>query len=283
MALVTTAWLESQLGRDNLRILDCSVIMRTAPDGTYSFVPGRDDWVAAHIPGSVFVDVMGELTARADPRPLMMPPLAEFAATMQKFGVGDETDVVLYDRGNHAWAARVWWMLRSAGFDRAAVLDGGWQKWAAEERPASTEPRRYPRGRLTLHPRATAFAAKSDVVAALGRADAAIVNALTPEDHRGAAPTRFPRSGRIPGSSNVYCQTLVDPETHAYKTRGELRKLFEETGALTAERTICYCGAGIAASSDAFVLTLLGAKDVAVYDGSLAEWTADPSLPMERG
>jgi thiosulfate/3-mercaptopyruvate sulfurtransferase len=283
MALVTTAWLESQLGRDNLRILDCSVVMRTAPDGTYSFVPGRDDWAAAHVPGSVFVDVMGELAARDDPRPLMMPPLAEFAATMQRFGVGDETDVVLYDRSNHAWAARVWWMLRAAGFDHAAVLDGGWQKWTAEARPASAEVARYPHGRLTLRPRSAAFADKSDVVAALGRADAAIVNALTPDDHRGTAPTRYPRSGRIPGSSNVYCQTLVDPETHAYKTRAELLELFEETGALTAERTICYCGAGIAASSDAFVLTLLGAKDVAVYDGSLAEWAADPSVPMDHG
>jgi thiosulfate/3-mercaptopyruvate sulfurtransferase len=80
----------------------------------------------------------------------------------------------------------------------------------------------------------------------------------------------------------VYCQLLVDPETHAYRPAHELRRLFEAAGATRADRVITYCGAGIAASSDALALTLLG-KRVSVYDGSLAEWTSDPSLPMEAG
>ena len=81
----------------------------------------------------------------------------------------------------------------------------------------------------------------------------------------------------------MYCQSLIDPATKAYRPLAELRELFEAAGALGAERTIVYCGGGIAATSDAFVLTLLGASNVAVYDGSLAEWTADPTLPMDRG
>jgi thiosulfate/3-mercaptopyruvate sulfurtransferase len=281
--LVTTAWLAANLGRTDLRILDCAVTMRTHPDGTYGFVPGRDEWLAGHVPGSDFVDVMGELSAQTSPLPLMMPPAAEFAATMERYGVGVGTHVVLYDRGNHAWAARVWWMLRACGFDAAQVLDGGWQKWAAEGRPVSTAPATYARGTFAPHVRTELFATKDEVLAALGRPDVTLVNALSPEEHRGTAATRLPRSGRIPGSRNVFVQTLTDPDSKAYKTKTELEALFVAAGALGAQRTIVYCGAGIAASSDALALTLLGTPNVAVYDGSLSEWTADAALPMERG
>lgn len=281
--LVSTAWLEANLGRMDLRILDCSVTMRTAADGTYSFVAGRDEWATAHIPGSVFVDVMADLSAKDATLPLMMPTAALFAATLERHGVGNDTEVVLYDRGNHAWAARVWWMLRACGLDSASVLDGGWQKWAAEQRPASAEPSSYPRGTFVPRARTELFAHKQEVRDALQRTDVTIINALSPEEYRGTATTRFPRAGRIPGSRNVYCQTLIDPTTKAYRTRDELERLFTEAGVLGAQRTIVYCGAGIAASSDALALTVLGVADVAVYDGSLAEWTADPALPMERG
>ncbi len=281
--LVTTDWLAAHLGEPRLRVLDCSVVMRTAPDGSYSFASGHAEWEGAHIPGSAFVDVMAELAAKDSPLPLMMPPMDEFTAIMAGYGVGEGTDVVLYDRSNHAWAARVWWMLRAAGFDAAAVLDGGWQKWSAEGRPTSTETAVFPRGDFVSRPRPELIATKEQVLAAIDAPATRVVNALSPEAHRGTAPTRYPRAGRIAGSRNVYCETLVDPETKAYLPAAELRRRFSEAGALDRERVITYCGAGIAASSDAFALTLLGVEQVAVYDGSLSEWTADPSLPMETG
>ena len=92
----------------------------------------------------------------------------------------------------------------------------------------------------------------------------------------------YGRPGRITGSGNVAARDLVDPKTHAYLPADALREKFEAAGALHAGRVITYCGGGIAASSDAFVLALLGKDDVAVYDASLSEWANDPSLPMER-
>lgn len=281
--LVDTAWLAANLERSELRILDCSVLMRTAPDGSYGFAPGRDEWIAAHIPGSSFVDVLGEL---ADPRsslPMMMPPAAAVAATMERHGVGEGTRVVLYDRGNHAWAARVWWMLRACGFDGASVLNGGWQKWVAEGRATSVQTSRPAPARFVARPRPELFVDRAAVQAALGRSEVMLINALSPEEHRGEAQTRLPRAGRIPGSRNVHCQTLIDPDTKAYRPIEQLRELFAAAGALGADRTVTYCGGGIAASSDALALTLLGVPNVAIYDGSLSEWAADPTLPLERG
>jgi thiosulfate/3-mercaptopyruvate sulfurtransferase len=279
--LAETHWLERHLADADLRVLDCTVTMTMTPEGRYAFSSGRSEWAAAHIPGAVFADVMTELSAKDQPLPLMMPDPQEFATRMGELGVGDDTRVVLYDRGNHAWAARVWWMLRACGFDRAAVLNGGWNKWVAENRPTSLRGSSYPRATLTPHPRPELFATRQDVLQSLRDPDVRIVNALSPQEHAGG-PTRFPRPGRIAGSTNVYCQSLIDPRTHSYLPIPALQSLFARAGALQAERVITYCGAGIAASSDALALTLLG-KQVAVYDGSLAEWTADPSLPMETG
>jgi thiosulfate/3-mercaptopyruvate sulfurtransferase len=281
--LVETDWLGNVLDDADLRVIDCSVVMQTLADGSYTFVGAKDDWLAGHIPGSVFVDVLTELKDHDNPLPNMLPRVEAFASRMATLGIGDGTRVVLYDRSNHAWAARVWWMLRVYGFDDASVLNGGWRKWTAEGRERSQIQTHYPAAEFKPRFRPGLVADKTHVHASISDPQTLIVNALSPEEYRGEAPTRFPRAGRIAGSVNVYCQTLVDPSTGAYLPPDALRSHFDAAGALDAERTITYCGGGIAACSDALALAAVGAKNVAVYDGSLAEWTADPALPMETG
>jgi thiosulfate/3-mercaptopyruvate sulfurtransferase len=178
------------------------------------------------------------------------------------------------------WAARVWWMLRAFGFDQAAVLNGGWHKWTLEGRPVSTEPCRYPPARFTARLRPDLMAAKREVLAAIGDSGTCLINALTVEDHAGTT-AYYGRPGHIPSSVNVPTVTLVDPVTHAYLPAEQLRAKFAAVGALNRGRVITYCGGAIAACSDAFVLTLLGVTNVAVYDGSLLEWAGDPTLPVE--
>jgi thiosulfate/3-mercaptopyruvate sulfurtransferase len=274
--LVSTEWLESHLGEPDLRIV--AVPVRLDPDPAAGAVTQGDEWAGGHIPGSLLADLPGRLSDRSSPLPAMMPPAEEFAAAMEELGVGEETRVVLYDFGENAWAARVWWMLHSVGFDDAAVLDGGWSKWQAEGRPVSTDVTEPPRGRFVVRERRPVFVGMSDVQSALGDESTCIINALDADQHSGEG-SFYGIRGHIPGAINVPYLEVVDPDTGAYLPEDELRRRFET--ALGSERVVLYCGAGIAATSDAFLLRRLGHQNVAVYDGSLVEWVlsdAEPSL-----
>jgi thiosulfate/3-mercaptopyruvate sulfurtransferase len=280
--LVEADWLEANLADPALRVLECTTILHPLPDGGYRAESGLATWAAGHIPGSGFADLTGDLSDRSSSLRFTMPPPDDLARAMAGLGVSDGTRVVLYDRAVNMWAARVWWMLRAIGFDAAAVLNGGWRKWTLEGRAVSTEPCRYPRGTLTPRPRPEVFADKSAVLAGIGDTATCVLNALTEEQHRGSGGVHYGRPGRIAGSANVAARSLVD-STHAYLPLADLRKRFADAGVLASGRVITYCGGGIAASSDAFVLAMLGHDNVAVYDASLSEWAADPSLPMETG
>ncbi len=283
--LVETDWLAQHLNDPDVRVLECTVYLTPKAGGGFSAESGLAKWKEGHIPGAGFADLTGELSAKDAPPHLlyMMPPARQFAAEMGRLGVGDGVRVVLYDRAVNMWAARVWWMLRAFGFDGAAVLNGGWKKWTLEKRPTTTDDGARPARTFAAKPRPDLIADKQAVLAAVGGGATCLINALTEEQHRGTGGVAYGRAGRIAGSTNVVARDLVDPATHAYLPAETLRAKFEAAGAMSAGRVITYCGGGIAASSDAFVLALLGRDDVAVYDASLSEWARDPSLPMETG
>jgi thiosulfate/3-mercaptopyruvate sulfurtransferase len=202
---------------------------------------------------------------------------------MSRFGVGEGARVVLYSTANPWWATRVWWLLRIFGFDDAAVLDGGWQKWSAEGRPVETGPAtQRPPGNFIIREPRPLMVGKEEVLQAIGDGAVCTLNALSPEQHTGTGGNSYGRPGRIKGSVNLPAAHLLDPATNAFLPAAELRRRFESVGAFGKE-VITYCGGGIAASADAFALVMLGHAGVRLYDASLSEWATDPTLPMETG
>lgn len=284
-ALVSPDWLERALGAPDLRILHCTVRLRPGPEGRgYRVESARGEWEAGHLPGSAHVELATELSDPESRLPFTLPSAERFARGMEAVGVGEGTRVVLYDAMANVWAARVWWMLRAFGFDGAAVLDGGWRTWSAEGRPVSTEPApEWPPATFRPRPRPGLFTDREEVLAGVeGRASLRLVDALGEAQYRGESRT-YGRAGHIPGARNLPALRLVAPETHRYRALEALRESVSEVAPDASERVVTYCGGGIAASSDAFILHRLGYRDVAVYDGSLSEWAADPELPLETG
>ena len=281
--LVETEWLAAHLADPELRVFDCTTYLDPDPVKIFLVRSGRPEWEQGHIPGAGYLDLHGELSDASSPFRFTMPSAEQFAAAMSRHGVGEGTRVVLYSVGSVIWAARIWWMLRAFGFDSAAILNGGIDKWKAEGRPLSTEAPRHAPARFVARPRPEMIATKSQVAAALTDPRVRIVNALTAKQHTGEGGVHYGRPGRIAGSVNVPAHRLVDGERKVFLPAGELAAMFAETGADRAEKVITYCGGGIAASADAFVLALLGHDNVALYDGSLSEWVKDPAAPMETG
>ena len=274
--LVTTQWLSEHLEDPDLVVLDCTVVVEQAEDGTMNAVSGRANYGGGHIPSAGFADLLGDLADTDSKLQFAVPTPEEFAAAMSALGVSDDSRVVLYDASGSAWAARVWWMLRWIGFDRAALLDGGLAAWTAEDRPLSTETAQRPGGSLTVNVRPDLIADRDEVLAAIEKTGVQIVDVL-PEAHYRGEMAMYPRPGHIPSAINISIMQLTD-ETGRYRSLDELAAL-HTTDRNT--RHITYCGGGIAASSNAFVMTRLGYSDVAVYTASLQEWAADPDLPME--
>ena len=285
-ALIETGALEASLGAPGLRIVDCTTWLKPAEPGDddpYRVVPGRAEYDAEHIPGAVFLDIQGQISDPDTRLKFMAPSTEQFADAMGALGIGDESRVVLYSAGSIMWATRVWWMLRAFGFDRAAVLDGGWEKWQAEERPVSSEAGQHPPARFTATLQPGQFVDSGYVLSRLGDADTATVNALAPEFHLGEGPSRYGRPGRIPGSVNVPAASLLDPSNGAFVPLDEARRLHEAARITPDRQVVAYCGGGISATVGLFLLHQLGYRDLTLYDGSLGEWAHDADLPIETG
>ena len=179
------------------------------------------------------------------------------------------------------WATRAWWLLRYAGHDDVAVLDGGLRAWQAAGQSLATDAPSFPPVTYQPSPRPELFVDKDEVLRNMSAPGVCTINALSPEVYAGTGEIHYGRRGHIPGSVNLHYDALL--EQGQFKPASALREALQAQGLLDAERVIAYCGGGISATVDGFACQLLGREAVAVYDGSMAEWVRDASLPLTTG
>jgi thiosulfate/3-mercaptopyruvate sulfurtransferase len=271
--LATTEWLAEQLGRPGLRVLD----LRWRPDGSAAAVHA-----VGHIPGAVKVDWRTELTEDvADGDAFVLVPPDRMAALAERAGISDGTTVVVYDDSQGVFAARAWWSLRAYGLESVRILDGGFPAWVAEGRPVSNAEVVAPPAGFTVRGPNRTRLTTADVRGLLGAPDVTLLDARAPSEYRGFEGNTK-RLGHIPGALNVPVGATSLPGSQHLRDGAQLRALLHAGNVSRGRRMVCYDGSGVAASKLAFVLTLLGHEDVAVYDGGWAEWGNRMDLPVDR-
>ena len=276
-SLVSTEWLEGELGASDLRVIDATIFLPGA---------GRDaraEYEAAHIPGAVFMD-LDEIVDTANPAPHMLPPEAKFASRMQSLGLGDGNRFVIYDNSPLHSSARAWWMLKTFGAHYAAILDGGFQKWTAEGRPLESGTRQIRHGHFSAFRDDGAVADKDYVSGIVHSSEHEIVDARPASRFAGEDPE--PRvgvmPGHIPGAHNLPQGELFNAD-NSWKRGDDLSAAFERAGVDLTKPMITTCGSGVTAAVLLFGARLLGKEDVKLYDGSWSEWGADPATPKATG
>ena len=281
--LVETDWLEAHLDDPAVRVLDSTIAMTRQPDGGWQSTSGREGFDKGHIPGAQFVDLTVELKDRSSPYSHMLPSPEAFAAKVSALGIGSDTQVVIYAAAVPWWATRLWWMFRAFGHENVAVLNGGFGKWQKEGRAVTTDATSYPAAEFRPAYQPALVADKAQVFAAVQNGHGCVLNALSRQLFTGESDLGYTRPGRIAGSELLPTLGFIDSDTGAYRSDADREAGANALGRSKDAEIISYCGGGIAATMNAFVLMKLGYRNVSVYDGSLDEWSADPDMPMEVG
>ena len=271
--LATTEWLAEQLGRSGVRVLD----LRWRPDGSAKAV-----YATGHIPGAALVDWRADLVDDGDNgETILLASPDRMAALAARVGIADDTTVVVYDDSQGLFASRAWWSLRAYGLDSVRLLDGGFPDWAAEGRPVSNAEVGSSGGGFTVRGPNRTRLTTADVRGLLGSPDVVLIDARAPAEYHGFEGNTK-RLGHIPGAVNMPVGAMSQPGGQRLRDGSELRELLHRSNVTRGRRMVCYDGSGVAAAKLAFVLTLLGHEDVAVYDGGWPEWGNRLDLPVDR-
>jgi thiosulfate/3-mercaptopyruvate sulfurtransferase len=273
--LVSTDWLASRLDAPDIRIADASWYL---PDA------GRDaraEYRDRHIQGAIFFDIE-DLSDKASSLPLMLAPAPQFASRMRKVGIGDGHRVVVYDGAGLYSAPRAWWMFRAMGHEDVVILDGGLPKWVSEGRPVDDMAPTFSARHFTPRPN-HALVRDLSQMRAIQPDRVQIVDARSPGRFAGreAEPRPGVRPGHIPGSLNIHYTELTNPDG-TLKSADALRAIFAERHVDLARPIVTTCGSGITAAIEMLALVVAGASDVALYDGSWADWGSAADTPVAQ-
>ena len=241
-----------------------------------------------HIAGAVQAHLERDLSAH-DPANAFnggrhpLPKRELFAQTLQALGFDNAMQAVVYDRNGANYCGRLWWMLKWAGHDAVAVLDGGLQAWEAAGAIESGPPPRRARGQFALKPALRRLVHTDEVLQQLGRPTQTLIDARGAARYRGETETLDPVAGHIPGALNRPFTDNLGADGR-FKPREQLQAEFD---ALLAGRdavgVVHHCGSGVSAVPNVLAMELAGYPPAALYGGSWSEWSRTPGLPMAQG
>lgn len=283
-----------------LKVFDATVYLRPVKQDNKHIMTassGLPEYNTAHIPGAAFIDQLTDLSVADTPLRFTLPPAADLAAGFAAAGINADSRVVLYSSGHFMWSTRAWWLLRYCGHSNVSVLDGGLAAWEAAGQPTETKPSTYAKGDFSItasNLRSNMFADTDDMLANMNNPGVCTINALPQPMFNGSSPIQYGRPGHIPGSTNLPYSKLLQPQPEANDVPreipletllpvSELKSQLEEHKLLGDKPVITYCGGGIAATVPAFAASLMGKETIAVYDGSMSEWSQDASRPLVTG
>ena len=262
--LVDTAWVAAHGSDASVRIVD---MRQSGYDG-------------GHVAGAVYLSPVAIRDAKNPPT--FLPSPQAFAEMMATLGIGDSTRVVAYDERGGIYAARLWWILNYFGHSNVALMNGGWVKWAAENRSAVSDVPKVAATAFTPKPQARWVATADDVVRSIDKPSVKIVDARTTAEIEGKDLRNIRRGGYVPSSVPVYWEDLLDPQAKTFKPADALKKIYEERGVLPSQEVIAYCQVGMRASVDLFALHLIGYDKLRNYYGAWEEWGNRDDLPIAK-
>jgi thiosulfate/3-mercaptopyruvate sulfurtransferase len=275
--LIETSDLAAHLDDPSLAIVDCRFDLKDTSAGERAYE-------IAHIPGAVYADVDRDLSAPKTGtngrHPL--PEVDIFVATLGRLGIDAGSQVVVYDQDSGGFASRLWWMLRWLGHDGVALLDGGFAKWAAEQRPTKSGVEVRPPRVFVPHMRPEMVANATDVEGMVGKSGWRLIDARAPERFRGEVEPIDKVAGHIPGAVNVPFLENLDAKG-TFKSPADLAERFRNaSGSTPTDHLVLYCGSGVTACQNLLALEHAGMHGAKLYPGSWSEWSSDPSRPMAK-
>lgn len=284
-SLVSTEWLQHNLGAPGLVVVDIRGYVKSQDVGggqqIAEYVGAQDEYLAEHIPGSVYIDWTVDIVDLDDPVKAQIAQPDVFKEAMESRGISDDTAVVAVDHAGGHFATRLWWALRYYGHTNVAVLDGGYYKWGREARPTTRIVPSPAPGTFTPNRQPDLRSDWADVREAITSTDATIVDArdaktFTGEVWRGARP------GHIASAINLPAANLFEADG-TWKSDEQLREIVAASGIDPDRETVAYCNGGVTATSVLFALDRIGITNTSNYDGSWNEWSEREDLPVETG
>ncbi len=269
--LIEADELKTKLDDPNIRIYDATILfyINLSREEAAKMPSAYDQYLQGHIPSAAFFDHQ-EFSNSSSKYMYMVLAEDELAAQIGRIGISDETEVIFYTTGLLPCATRAWWLLHYAGHDNVRVLNGGFSAWKAAGGEIEQVPRQYVPAKFACRLRPKLFVSKDDVLAAMTDESVVTVNTLD---------VRSYETGHIEGSTNLPCIDLMQEWDAFLPNEAMATRLEEEMG---HKRIITYCGGGIAATLNAMAHLMIGNTNVAVYDGSMDEWSGE-ALPVSRG